>query len=125
MATSTDTARIVQLTLRPGVIDLGWGHPDPGLLPTGAIGEAVPADEDGLRVDALAATIAELRRAGRPPRLLYTVPTFHNPTGASLAPDRRRALVELAAAEGLLVVEDDAYRELAYDGPAPPSLWSL
>src|SRR5207248_176376 len=38
---------------------------------------------------------------------------------------RRRALVELAAAEGLLVVEDDAYRELAYDGPAPPSLWSL
>ena len=53
------------------------------------------------------------------------MPTFNNPTGTSLAPGRRRALVELAAAEGVLIVEDDAYRELAYDGAAPPSLWSL
>ena len=208
---------IIQLTHRPGIIDLGWGHPDPALLPvdamrrgaaaalerhgpdalaygvergpgpllawliersarsegraprpdeimiTGGASHAldqictlftrpgdtalvesptyhlavrvmrdhpldlvpVPADEGGLRVDALAETVAALRRAGRPPRLLYTVPTFHNPTGACLAAERRRALAELAAAEGLLVVEDDVYRELAYDGPAPPSLWSL
>jgi DNA-binding transcriptional MocR family regulator len=53
------------------------------------------------------------------------VPTFHNPTGACLAPERRRALVELAAEEGFLIVEDDVYRELAYDAPAPPSLWRL
>jgi 2-aminoadipate transaminase len=85
----------------------------------------VPADASGLQVDALADTIAELRRAGRRPRLLYTIPTFHNPTGASLSAPRRAALVELAAAEELLIVEDDVYRELAYDGPAPPSLWSL
>jgi DNA-binding transcriptional MocR family regulator len=84
-----------------------------------------PADERGLNVDALAATVAGLRRAGRPPRLLYTVPTFGNPTGVSLDPSRRRALVELAAAEGFLIVEDDVYRELSYDGPPPPSLWSL
>ncbi|HEU5101737.1 MAG TPA: PLP-dependent aminotransferase family protein [Roseiflexaceae bacterium] len=85
----------------------------------------VPADEHGLRVDALAETIAKLRRAGQRPRMLYTVPTFHNPTGASLAAERRTALVELAAANGLLIVEDDVYRELSYDGPALPSLWSL
>jgi 2-aminoadipate transaminase len=84
----------------------------------------VPADESGLRVDALAATLAELRRDGRRPRMLYLVPTFNNPTGASLSAERRDALVELAAAEELLIVEDDVYRELAYDRPAPPSLWS-
>lgn len=85
---------------------------------------AIPFDGGGLRVDAVADTLARLRHAGRRVRLLYTVPTFHNPTGISLAPERRRALVELAAAEGLLIVEDDAYRELSYDGPPPPSLWS-
>jgi DNA-binding transcriptional MocR family regulator len=85
----------------------------------------VPADDSGLRVDALAAAIAKLRRAGRQPRLLYTVPTFHNPTGTSLVAERRKALAELASTEGLLVIEDDVYRELSYDGPAPPSLWSL
>jgi DNA-binding transcriptional MocR family regulator len=85
----------------------------------------VPADDSGLRLDALAAAIAKLRRAGRQPRLLYTVPTFHNPTGTSLVAERRKALAELASTEGLLVVEDDVYRELSYDGPAPPSLWSL
>jgi DNA-binding transcriptional MocR family regulator len=85
----------------------------------------VPADDGGLRVDALAEAVARLRRAGRRPRLLYCVPTFHNPTGASLLAERRAALVQLAAAEQLLIVEDDVYRELSYDGAAPPSLWSL
>ncbi|HEX8034109.1 MAG TPA: PLP-dependent aminotransferase family protein, partial [Ktedonobacterales bacterium] len=66
-----------------------------------------------------------LRREGRPPRLLYTIPTFNNPTGISLPDERRRALVDLAANEGLLIVEDDVYRELHYDGPPPPSLWEL
>jgi len=86
---------------------------------------AVPADEQGLRVDAVAERCAALRRAGRPARLLYTIPTFNNPTGRSLSGERRRALTALAAEAGLLIVEDDVYRALAYDEPAPPSLWSL
>jgi 2-aminoadipate transaminase len=86
---------------------------------------SIPADEHGLRIDALSETIAELRRAGRRARLLYCVPTFHNPTGVSLQAERRAALVALATTEQLLIVEDDVYRELSYDGPAPPSLWSL
>jgi len=86
---------------------------------------SIPADEHGLRIDALAEIIAELRRTGRRPRLLYCVPTFHNPTGASLQAERRAALVALAAAEQMLIIEDDVYRELSYDGPPPPSLWSL
>lgn len=84
----------------------------------------VPADQDGLQVDVLAAQLADLRRTGQRARLLYTVPTFHNPTGVSLSLPRRQALIDLAAAEKLLIVEDDVYRELAYDGPPPPSLWS-
>jgi DNA-binding transcriptional MocR family regulator len=207
----------VQLALRPGIIDLSWGHPDPALLPVDAMRRAtaaalagygadalaygaergpaallewllgriaatdgrapaveevavtggashaldqictlwtrpgdvalvespvyhlavrilrehplelmpVPRDHGGLRPDALAAAIRAARRAGRRPRLLYTVPTFHNPTGGSLAPERRRALVELCTAEEVLIIEDDVYRDLAYDGPPPPSLWSL
>jgi DNA-binding transcriptional MocR family regulator len=85
----------------------------------------VTADEFGLRIDALAETIARLRGAGRRPRMLYLVPTLNNPTGASLSTERRAALVEMAATEDFLIVEDDVYRELSYDGPAPPSLWSL
>lgn len=85
----------------------------------------VPVDQDGLNVEALAQTLVDLKQAGVRPRLLYTIPTYHNPTGVCLSLVRRTALVELAAAEGFLIVEDDVYRELAYDSPAPPSLWSL
>lgn len=85
----------------------------------------VATDKDGIQVSALQATLNELKRAGRTPRFLYTIPTFHNPTGASLSEARRRGLVKVAAAEHLRIVEDDVYRELSYDGTAPPSLWSL
>lgn len=86
---------------------------------------SVPTDAGGLQVDALEEIVAGLRRSNRTVRLLYTVPTFNNPTGTSLAADRRQALVRFAETAELLIIEDDAYRELSYDGPAPPSLWSL
>jgi 2-aminoadipate transaminase len=76
-------------------------------------------------VEALEESVRAARLEGRRPRLLYTMPTYHNPAGACLAPERRRRLVEFAAAEDLLIVEDDAYRELWYDGSAPPSLWDI
>jgi 2-aminoadipate transaminase len=85
----------------------------------------VPTDRSGLLLNELTDTCRRLRRQQRSVRLLYTIPTFHNPTGTCLADDRRRELVEIAEAEGLLIIEDDAYRELTYGGVAPPSLWSL
>ncbi len=85
----------------------------------------LPSDAGGLRVDMLAEVLASLRRRGRRVCWLYTVPTFNNPTGLTLKAERRESLVALAQREGLLVLEDDVYRELWYESPPPPSLYSL
>ena len=66
-----------------------------------------------------------LARSGKRARLLYTIPTFHNPTGVNLSLARRQAVIDLAVQHDLLIIEDDVYRELAYDGPALPSLFSM
>jgi DNA-binding transcriptional MocR family regulator len=77
----------------------------------------VAGDEHGLLIEELERAIIQHR-----PRFLYTVPTFHNPTGRCLAGERRQLLVELAAAYNVLVVEDDIYARLSYDGSPPPPL---
>jgi 2-aminoadipate transaminase len=83
--------------------------------------ECVEIDDDGLRVDVLADRLA----AGSRPKLVYVIPDHQNPAGVSLAAERRVALVELARRYGFLLLEDVAYRELAYDGSRLPALWSL
>ncbi len=85
----------------------------------------VPLDDDGLDVQALEAALRNLRETGRRARLLYTIPTFHNPAGVSLSSTRRAHLLALARAHDLILVEDDVYRELGYDGETPASLWAL
>jgi len=85
----------------------------------------VPLDDQGLVVEALAERLEALRRAGRRVAFLYTIPTFQNPAGVTLTAKRREALVELAARRGLLLVEDDVYRDLCYEGRVPPSLFEL
>jgi DNA-binding transcriptional MocR family regulator len=84
-----------------------------------------PADEDGIDPDRTAALLRRVQAGGRRAPMLYLVPTFANPTGDCLPDRRRAALVEVAARSGTVLVEDDTYRELAYDAPAPASLWSL
>jgi 2-aminoadipate transaminase len=85
---------------------------------------AAPTDADGIDPAATADLVRLLRRQGRRVPLLYLVPTFNNPTGRCLPADRRTALVAAADQLGVLIVEDDTYRELAYDAPAPASLFS-
>ncbi|SIT40499.1 2-aminoadipate transaminase [Paraburkholderia ribeironis] len=84
----------------------------------------VPVDQHGLDVAALAALLeaGTLRAA---PKLLYTVPTFANPTGATLSLERRTALLKLAARYRFVVVEDDPYGDLRFSGAALPSLLAL
>ncbi|SNR34881.1 aminotransferase-like domain-containing protein [Halorubrum vacuolatum] len=85
--------------------------------------EGIDVDADGLDVDALATTLAERRAAGEAlPKLCYTIPNFQNPTGATLAAERRERLVELAVEYDFVVLEDDPYGRLRYDGEEPPSL---
>lgn len=78
---------------------------------------SIPMDKDGLRLDALEAACRRFQ-----PRLLYLIPTYHNPTGSVLSSERRQRLLQLAEAYNLLILEDDIYGSLAYDGPAPPAL---
>lgn len=80
----------------------------------------VPMDEDGVLLEPLEQIVRCYR-----PRLYYTIPTFHNPTGISFSLPRRQALVELAQQYGLLLVEDEIYSLLSYDMPPPPPLQAL
>jgi len=86
---------------------------------------AVPLDEDGLRVDALAERLEQLVQAGERPTLLYTIPTFQNPSGVTLSAARRRGVLQLAGRHKLLVIEDDVYRDLYFEQPPPPSLFAM
>jgi 2-aminoadipate transaminase len=73
-----------------------------------------------MRVDVL----ADLLATGLRPKVLYTIPDHQNPTGLSMAADRRAELVDLARRYHFLILEDVAYRELGFEDTAPPSLWS-
>jgi len=83
---------------------------------------ALEMDEEGLLPDALA---AELRRRSDRPSFLYSIPTFQNPSGRTLSPERRARLVEVVREHGLAVLEDDPYGLVRFEGDAPASLLEL
>lgn len=85
----------------------------------------VATDEGGLQIEALADRLKTLAQRGKRARLIYSIPNFQNPSGITLAADRRPHVLELAKEYDLLVVEDDVYRDLAYEGSVPPSLCAL
>ncbi len=81
-----------------------------------------PTDSHGIVVDAIPELVA---RAGRPPKLIYVIPNHQNPTGVSLADDRRSRLIDLARGYDAVILEDDPYGQLTYDGATHPSLFQL
>ena len=85
----------------------------------------IPMDENGLRIDLLEEQLRARRSRGRPIKLLYTVATFNSPTGTSMSESRRRRLVELAAEWQFVILEDDVYGDLRYDGARLPDLFSM
>ena len=82
---------------------------------------ALDCDDEGLDPDALESALG----SGEAPAFLYLLPTFQNPSGRTLPEDRRRRVVELAARHELLVLEDDPYGLVRFEGTAPPSLHEL
>jgi DNA-binding transcriptional MocR family regulator len=87
----------------------------------GAQVEALPMDDEGLEPDALERAL----RDGPKPAFLYTIPTFQNPSGRTLSTERRERIVELAREHELLVLEDDPYGLVRYEGEPPPTLFEL
>ncbi|MDP2871701.1 MAG: PLP-dependent aminotransferase family protein, partial [Bacillota bacterium] len=91
---------------------------------------AVPVDERGMQVEVLgemlaatgAGTVAD---GAAKPKLIYTMPTFHNPTGATMSGARRAQLVDLAGRHGIPILEDDYAGDLRYEGRAHPSLKAI
>ncbi|WP_142828224.1 PLP-dependent aminotransferase family protein [Planococcus soli] len=76
---------------------------------------AIPIDENGLQTELLADMLADRKEKGQPlPRLLYTIPTYQNPTGTTLSPERRKHVLELSEQYDFLILEDDAYGELGF-----------
>jgi 2-aminoadipate transaminase len=81
----------------------------------------VAMDDEGLDLDALTQAL----ESGRTPAFLYTIPTFQNPSGRTLSVERRHRLAELVREHELLVLEDDPYGLVRFDGDAPPTLFEL
>jgi 2-aminoadipate transaminase len=119
---SLQAFHLVLATLQPGRVLVErptYDRPRKILAAEGRPLGEVELDEDGLNID-------ELERVHESSdRLLYTIPTFQNPTGASLSEERRRRLAELARDRRLRVLEDDPYGLVRFDGEPLPSLLEL
>ncbi|WP_185047832.1 aminotransferase-like domain-containing protein [Thermocatellispora tengchongensis] len=111
---------ITRIFIDPGDVVLAEGPSYVGALGTFAAYQAsvvhVPMDEDGLIPSALEETLTTLARMGRRVKFLYTIPNFQNPAGVTLAAERRRQVLEICQRAGVLVVEDNPYGLLGFDG---------
>jgi len=120
---------VVKTLIDPGDVVIAEGPTYPGAVPTFNAYQAdvvqVDMDSEGMRVDLLEETIDALEREGRRLKFIYTVPTFQNPAGTTMSLARRRRLVEIANERELLVLEDNPYGLLRYEGDALPPLYRL
>jgi len=85
----------------------------------------IPLDGDGMRIDALASALADLKRRGVTAKYIYTIPTVQNPTGTIMPMARRAELLKLAEQYGVPVFEDDCYADLIWDGQRPPAIHAM
>jgi len=85
----------------------------------------IPLDQGGMRMDALASALDDLKRRGIRPKYIYTIPTVQNPTGSILSEQRRVELLKLAGVHGVPIFEDDCYADLIWDHKRPPALHAM
>ena len=120
---------VCKTLIDPGDVVVAEAPTYPGAIPTFSAYQAevvqIEMDRDGMRVELLEAQLDELERRGRRPKFIYTVPNFHNPAGVTMSLQRRRELVRIAGERELLVLEDNPYGLLRYEGEPLPTLHSL
>jgi 2-aminoadipate transaminase len=85
----------------------------------------IEMDDHGMRIDLLKETLDRLRAEGRRPKFIYTIPNFQNPGGVTMPLDRRQELVRIANEQELVILEDNPYGLLRYEGEPLPTLYSL
>jgi 2-aminoadipate transaminase len=85
----------------------------------------IPLDDGGMKIDAVANALAELKQKGITPKYIYTIPTVQNPTATIMPEQRRVELLKLAEQYGVPIFEDDCYADLTWDGKRPPALYAM
>src|SRR5271163_2430065 len=120
---------VCKALIDPGDVIVAEAPTYPGAVPTFGAYQAdvvqIEMDSDGMPIDELERTLDRLHGQGRRPKFIYTIPNFHNPAGVTMSLARRRRLVEVARERELLVLEDNPYGLLRYEGEPLPTLYSL
>ena len=120
---------VCKTLIDPGDVIIAEAPTYPGAVPVFVSYQAdvvqIEMDEHGMRIDVLEEALARLDAEGRTPKFIYTVPSFQNPAGVTMSLERRRRLVEIARRRELLVLEDNPYGMLRYEGEPLPTLYSL
>ncbi len=120
---------VCKALIDPGDVIIAEAPTYPGAIPTFCAYEAeviqIALDDDGMRSEELEITLDALEREGRRPKFLYTVPSFQNPAGVTMSLERRRELIRIARERELLIMEDNPYGMLRYEGEPLPTLYSL
>src|SRR5947208_16795013 len=120
---------VCKALIDPGDVIVAEAPTYPGAVPTFGAYEAqvaqIEMDGEGMPIDALERTLDALQAERRTPKFIYTIPNFQNPGGVTMSLARRRRLVEVARERELLVLEDNPYGLLRYEGEPLPTLYSL
>ena len=120
---------VTKVLIDPGDVIVAEAPTYPGAVPTFSSYEAevvqIDLDADGMRMDLLEERLDALEREGRRPKFIYTVPSFQNPAGVTMSLERRKRLVAIAAEREILVLEDNPYGLLRYEGQPLPPLYAL
>ena len=120
---------VCKTLIDPGDVIVAEAPTYPGAVPTFSAYQAeveqIEMDSDGMPIDELERTLDRLQAEGRRPKFIYTIPNFQNPGGVTMSLARRRRLVEVAHERELLILEDNPYGLLRYEGEPLPTLYSL
>ncbi|MDP9376650.1 MAG: PLP-dependent aminotransferase family protein [Actinomycetota bacterium] len=120
---------VCKTLIDPGDVIVAEAPTYPGAVPTFCSYQAdvvqIELDDEGMRIDVLEQQLEILDAQGRAPKFIYTIPSFQNPGGVSMSLERRRRLVEIASERELLVLEDNPYGLLRFEGEPLPTLFSL